>query len=76
MAVFEIPWQRLSPEALHGLLEEYINREGTDYGLHELTLEEKLENLLAQIRQGEVLVFYDEETESTQLLNREDRPGQ
>jgi uncharacterized protein YheU (UPF0270 family) len=32
----------LSPEALHGVIEAFITREGTDYGLHEVPLVTKV----------------------------------
>ena len=37
----QIPSERLSPEALDGLVEEFVTRDGTDYGLKEQTTEEK-----------------------------------
>ncbi len=37
----EVPFTALTPEALRGVLESVILREGTDYGEHERTLEDK-----------------------------------
>lgn len=37
-----IPWQDLSPETLENLIESFVLREGTDYGEHERTLEQKV----------------------------------
>jgi len=74
MPVVEVPWQRISSHALQSLIEEFINREGTDYGLVELSLEEKVERLRKQVEAGEVLIIFDEETESCQLVLQEDRP--
>ena len=39
----EIPHRQLSDEALLGVIEEYISREGTDYGHREYSFEEKIE---------------------------------
>jgi uncharacterized protein YheU (UPF0270 family) len=36
-----IPHRRLSPDALRGVIEAFITREGTDYGLHEVPLADK-----------------------------------
>ncbi len=36
-----IPWQDISPDALDNLLESFVLREGTDYGEHERSLEQK-----------------------------------
>ena len=37
-----IPHRRLSPAALRGVIEAFITREGTDYGLHEVPLATKV----------------------------------
>lgn len=64
----EIPWQNLSPEALNGLIESFVQREGTDYGAVEVSFAEKVQQVLVQIKQAKVLIVYDEETESVNLL--------
>ena len=70
-----IPHQSLSPDVLQSILEEYINREGTDYGEQELTLQQKVQRLLPQIERGEVYIVFDEITESVQLMNKRDYQG-
>lgn len=64
----EIPWQSLSEDALHGLIESFVQREGTDYGEVEVSLAEKVQQVLVQIKQAKVLIVYDPETESVNLL--------
>lgn len=66
--MLKIPWNELSAEGLHGLIEEFINREGTDYGEREYSLAEKVEQVTAQIKRGEVLIVFDEELETCNLL--------
>lgn len=66
-----IPYQQIAPETLQALLESYINREGTDYGVHESSLEEKLAQLRQQLKAGEVCICYDEASESVNLLTRQ-----
>lgn len=67
-----IPPERLEQTILDDVLEAYINREGTDYGDRELSLEEKLANLRPQVYSGEVLIVYDEDNESLTLMTRRD----
>lgn len=67
-----MPWEELSPEALRGLVEEYITREGTDYGHREVSLERKVEQVMAQLRVGEAVVSYDPETESVTIIPARD----
>lgn len=44
-----IPWQDLSPETLENLIESFVLREGTDYGEHERTLEQKVADVKRQL---------------------------
>lgn len=67
-----IPHQQLSPEALRGLIEEYITRDGTDYGIHEMSLVQKAKQVEQQIIRGDVVVVFDITTESVSLLGRLD----
>ena len=45
-----IPWQDLSPETLENLIESFVLREGTDYGEHERTLEQKVADVKRQLQ--------------------------
>ena len=67
-----IPHQQLSPEALRGLIEEYITRDGTDYGIQEISLVQKVKQVEQQIIRGDVVVVFDITTESVSLLSRRD----
>jgi uncharacterized protein YheU (UPF0270 family) len=63
----EVPASALSPRALLGLVDEFITREGTDYGVREHTLDEKRASLMRLIDAGEVAIFFDPESETTTL---------
>jgi uncharacterized protein len=67
-----IPYQNLSPEALHGVIEEFVTRDGTDYGLVEATLEQKIKDVWRQVKKGDVLIVYDEATQTTNIMRKED----
>jgi len=58
----------LSPEALRGVAEAFVNREGTDYGAVERSFEDKVAAVLAQLERGEARLTYDPETESINIL--------
>lgn len=51
-----IPWQDLSPETLENLIESFVLREGTDYGEHERTLEQKVADVKRQLQCGEAVL--------------------
>lgn len=65
-----IPHQQLSPDALQGLIEEFITREGTDYGLQEISLVDKVAQVKRQLEQGEVVIVFDTATETVTLLTQ------
>ena len=63
----KIPWQSLSESALTGLIQEFVTREGTEYGLREVLINAKVEQVMGQLRSGEVEIVYDEETQTTSI---------
>jgi uncharacterized protein YheU (UPF0270 family) len=67
----EVPHQRLQADILQALLEEYASRDGTDYGECELTLEQKVGRLRAQMQRRELLIVFDVDGEQWDLLPRE-----
>jgi uncharacterized protein YheU (UPF0270 family) len=48
----------LSPEALHGVIEAFITREGTDYGLHEVPLATKVGQVRHRLDAGTAVIVY------------------
>jgi uncharacterized protein YheU (UPF0270 family) len=62
-----IPWQSLSEAALAGLIQEFVTREGTEYGAEEFNLEEKTRQVRLQIQAGEALIEFDVETQTTSV---------
>ncbi len=64
----ELDRDQLSPDALWGLVEEYVSREGTDYGHGEWSLEEKVRQVLQQLERGEARIVFDLERESASIV--------
>ena len=64
----EIPIDQLSDEALRGVMESFVNREGTDYGAVERTLEEKVADVMRQLEEGSARLVFDSESESIQIV--------
>jgi uncharacterized protein YheU (UPF0270 family) len=67
-----VPPSALSEEALHGLVEEFITREGTDYGHQEHSLESKRAAVLLQVKRGQAVILFDRDTEATTIVRREE----
>lgn len=66
-----IPYQDLDLDTLHNLIEYFILREGTDYGEHEVSLAEKTEKVLLQLKHGSVVILYSELSDSVTLVHKE-----
>lgn len=63
----EIPHQELSPEALRGIAEAFVLREGTDYGERECPFDVKVEQVLRQVRSGEARILFDPGSETVDI---------
>ncbi len=62
----------MSPEALHGVIEEFVTRDGTDYGEVEVPLGTKIAQVLAHLRSGKAVIVFDQETETCTVLRNDD----
>jgi uncharacterized protein YheU (UPF0270 family) len=66
-----IPVSALSVDALQGVVESFVLREGTDYGEREVSFASKCDHVLLQLRRGEIHIVWDPVSESVQLLSRD-----
>jgi len=66
-----IPHGRLSPDALCGLIEEFVTREGTDTGYTEGSLEGNIEMVKRQLDRREAVIVYDETTGSANIVPKD-----
>lgn len=64
----ELDPEQLSPGALRGLVEEYVTREGTEYGEGDWSLEDKVAQVLRQIDGGDATIVFDLESESASIV--------
>ena len=63
-----IPWQSLSAETLQNVIESFVLREGTDYGLHEKTLAQKVNDIKHQLQNGSLVLVWSELHESLNIM--------
>ena len=68
MKPIEVPPDQLSRGALRALVEEFVTRDGTDYGPVERSLDDKVADVMRQIARGEVRIVFDPESETTTLV--------
>ena len=55
-----IPIDALEKDTLRNIVESIVLREGTDYGEVEASFEDKVEQVLAALKQGDVVLVYSE----------------
>ena len=68
MVSTKIPWRSLSPAALKGVIEEFVSREGTEYGETEVSLEEKVQQVMWQLEKGDVMITFDDQEQTCSIV--------
>jgi len=63
-----VPHGELSPEALRGVIEAFVLREGTDYGERDVPFDTKVAQVLRQLERGEAQIMYDPETQGIAIV--------
>ena len=63
-----IPINTLSAEVLEGIIQEFVLREGTEYGQREYSLPEKVERVRQQLEQGKAQIIFDPKEESCDIV--------
>lgn len=69
-----IPIDELSAETLHSIAESFVLREGTDYGEVEASFDEKVAQVLSQLKAGEVVLIYSELHETVDIRPKDALP--
>ncbi len=69
--LIEIPWDALAPETLNGLVEEFVTRDGTDYGEQEIALERKVHQVINGIKRKEFVIVFDEDQQVAHIVTRQ-----
>ena len=67
-----IPYKELSADALQALIEDFVTRDGTDYGPDEMSMQDKAAHLRALPQSGDMLITYNEDTETCGLVRKEE----
>jgi uncharacterized protein YheU (UPF0270 family) len=66
-----IPLEQLNEETLTAIIEDFILREGTDYGAIDISKADKIAQVKMQLKQGSAVIVYSELHESVNILPRE-----
>ena len=67
MSQATIPWESLSEDALRGVIEDFVTREGTEYGFQEVSLDTKVAQVMGQLQRAEAVIVFDSESMSCSI---------
>lgn len=70
-----IPHTELSAEALRGVVESFVLREGTDYGEREVPFEQKVAQVVRQLERGEAQLVFNAVLETVDIVIPERKAG-
>ena len=68
MSQLQIPWQSLSESALRGVIEEFVSREGTEYGVSDVSLDTKIQQVTGQLEKGDIAITYNEDDQTCSIV--------
>jgi uncharacterized protein YheU (UPF0270 family) len=66
----EVPYTRVAADVLRRVAEEFVTRDGTDYGAAEKSLDEKVADVHRQLERGEAALVYDAESDTINIVPR------
>ena len=66
--ILQIEADRLSDDAVRGLLQDFVLREGTDYGHQDWSLEDKMDQVKRQLLDGRAYILFDRRSERCEIV--------
>jgi len=66
-----IPHTDIAPDTLNALIEEFVTRDGTDYGDIETCIATKVRQVMNQLERKDVFIVYSEEYETCTIKTKE-----
>lgn len=64
----EIPFERLAPETLRNLIQEFVTRDGADWGEPGGALEDKVAQVMQQLRSRKVKVVFELKSQTANIV--------
>ncbi len=68
----KIPYNKLSPESLQGVIEQFISRDGPDSGHVNISFEKKVAQVMQNLKTGRAFILYDESSQSCNIFSKDD----
>lgn len=67
----EIPWEAVPEDNLKRMIEEFVTRDGTDYGEQEMSLKTKVQQVLRLLKSRDYVILFNEEENDVQIWPRQ-----
>ena len=64
----DVPYERLDLETLRNVIQEFVTRDGADWGESGCTLEDKVGQVMQQLRNRKVKIVFDLKSETTNIV--------
>lgn len=64
----EVPYGQINPETLRSMIQEFVSRDGADWGDPGCTLEEKVEQVCRQLKNKKARIVFDLKTETVNIV--------
>ncbi|NTV13557.1 MAG: YheU family protein [Desulfobulbaceae bacterium] len=64
----EIPYERLAPETLQNIIQEFVTRDGADWGEVGGTLEDKVAQVMQQLRSRQAKVVFEQKSQTANIV--------
>lgn len=65
----EVPYEQISPDTLRKMIQEFVTRDGADWGDAGCTLEDKVQQVLRQLKHKGVKVVFDLRSETANIVS-------
>ncbi len=67
-----VPHNELSPDALQGVIEQYISRDGVDSSHVDISFSQKAEQVTQSLKTGKAFLVYDQITNTCNIISKND----
>jgi uncharacterized protein len=75
MANIEVPYKELESTTLKKLVEEFIMQDGTDYGAVVMDMDQKINMVINQLKNGDAALMWDTNLHSSNIVLKKDFKG-
>lgn len=65
----EVPYKQIDPNTLRRMIQEFVTRDGSDWAEVGCTLEDKVEQVLQQLKSKRVKVVFDLKSQTANLVS-------